>query len=211
MAEARNGAAPNILNNDKVFIVYQYVTLVFQPCEGENHMSNPYPDTLALSSRVLRILTKLNLLMGALIMALLIASLIAEAPVMRALGVRPALSNSMLFIGMRLIMVIGICAVPVVHFILTRLLMIVDTVSTGNPFVAENAARLQAIAWALLALELTHYAVGAVAASVSSAAVPLNISWGFSLTRWLAVLLLFVLARVFEQGARMREELEGTV
>jgi hypothetical protein len=46
---------------------------------------------------------------------------------------------------------------------------------------------------------------------VSSAAVPLNISWGFSLTRWLAVLLLFVLARVFEQGARMREELEGTV
>jgi DUF2975 family protein len=174
-------------------------------------MSNPYPDTLALSSRVLRVLTKLNLLMGALIMALLIASLIAEAPVMRALGVRPALSNSMLFIGMRLIMVIGICAVPVVHFILTRLLMIVDTVSTGNPFVAANAARLQAIAWALLALELTHYAVGAVAASVSSVAVPLNISWGFSLTRWLAVLLLFVLARVFEQGARMREELEGTV
>jgi len=48
-------------------------------------MSNPYPDTLALSSRVLRVLTKLNLLMGALIMALLIASLIAEAPVMRAL------------------------------------------------------------------------------------------------------------------------------
>ena len=174
-------------------------------------MSNPYPDTLALSSRVLRVLTKLNLLMGALIMALLIASLIAEAPVMRALGVRPALSNSMLFIGMRLIMVIGICAVPVVHFILTRLLMIVDTVSTGNPFVAANAARLQAIAWALLALELTHYSVAAVAASVSSVAVPLNISWGFSLTRWLAVLLLFVLARVFEEGARMREELEGTV
>jgi len=149
--------------------------------------------------------------MGALIMALLIASLIAEAPVMRALGVRPALSNSMLFIGMRLIMVIGICAVPVVHFILTRLLMIVDTVSTGNPFVGANAARLQAIAWALLALDLIHFAVGAVGSSVSSAAGPLHLSWGFSLTRWLAVLLLFVLARVFEQGARMREELEGTV
>lgn len=174
-------------------------------------MSNPYPDTLALSSRVLRILTKLNLLMGALIMALLIASLIAEAWVMRTLGVPPALSNSVLFIGMRLIMVIGICAVPVVHFVLTRLLMIVETVSTGNPFVAANAARLQSIAWALLALELMHFAVGAIAASVSSAAVPLNISWGFSLTRWLAVLLLFVLAHVFEQGTRMREELEGTV
>ena len=174
-------------------------------------MSNPYPDALALSSRVLRVLTKLNLLMGALIMALLIASLIAEAAVMRALGVRPALSNPMPFIGMRLIMVIGICAVPVVHFILTRLLTIVGTVSTGSPFVAANAARLRAIAWALVALELTHYAVGAVAASVSSAGVPLDIGWGFSLTRWLAVLLLFVLARVFEQGTRMREDLEGTV
>ena len=53
-------------------------------------MSNSYPDTLVLSSRVLRVLTKLNLLMGALIMVLLIASLVAEGPVMRALGVRPA-------------------------------------------------------------------------------------------------------------------------
>ena len=38
-------------------------------------MSDPYPATLALSRRILRVLTKLNLLMGALIMALLIASL----------------------------------------------------------------------------------------------------------------------------------------
>ena len=174
-------------------------------------MPSPYPDTLALSSSVLRVLTKLNLLMGALIMALLIASLIAEAPVMRALGVKPALANPMQFLGMRLIMVIGICAVPIVHFVLNRLLVIVATVGTGNPFVAANAARLSAIAWALLALELTHLAVAAVAASVSSAAVPLHIGWGFSLTRLLAVLLLFVLARVFEQGASMREELEGTV
>ena len=170
-------------------------------------MSNPYPDALALSSRILRVLIKLNLLVGAGIVALLVVSLIAKATV----GVSPALSGPMLFIGILLIMVIGICGVLVVHFVLKRLLTIVETVSTGDPFVAANAARLQAIAWALLALELMHYAVGAIAASVSSAAVPLNIGWGFSLTRWLTVLLLFVLARVFQQGARMREELEGTV
>ncbi len=76
---------------------------------------------------------------------------------------------------------------------------------------AANAARLRAIAWALLALELTHYIVGAVAAGISAAGVPIDISWGFSLTRWLAVLLLFVLARVFEEGAHLREELAGTV
>jgi hypothetical protein len=201
----------NILNNDKIVIVYQYAIFVFSTRQGEGCMSNPCPDTLRLSSRVLRVLIKLNLLMGALILALLIAALIAEAPVMRALGVELSQFNSRVLFGMYMIMVIGICAVPVVHFVLTRLLLIVETVGTGNPFVAANAARLQGIAWALLALELMHFAVGAVAAGVSSAGVQLNISWGFSLTRWLAVLLLFVLARVFEQGARMREELEGTV
>lgn len=172
-------------------------------------MTHSYPDPLALSRRVLRALSKLNLLMGALILALLIASLISEAWVMKALGAGQG--NSTLFLGMRLIMVIGLAAVPIVHFVLTRLLTIVETVSVGNPFVLANAARLQGIAWAILGLELMHFAVGIVATSVSTAAVPLNISWGFSLTRWLAVLLLFVLARVFEQGARMREDLEGTV
>jgi Protein of unknown function (DUF2975) len=170
-----------------------------------------HSDTVALSSRVFRLLIKLNLLMGALIMGLLIASLVAEAPVMRALGVRPAQFSSRLFFGMRVIMVIGICTVPVVHFVSQRLLMIVATVSTGNPFVVVNAARLRAIAWALLALDLMHFVVGAVGSTVSSAAGPLHLSWGFSLTRCFAVLLLFVLARVFEEGARMREELEATV
>ena len=42
----------------------------------------------------------------------------------------------------------------------------------------------------MLALELMHYVVGAIGAGISSAAVPLNIGWGFSLTRWLAVLML---------------------
>jgi hypothetical protein len=175
-------------------------------------MTKSYPDTLTMSRRVLRVLTKLNLLMGGLILALLIASLIAESWVMRALGARPAPgSNSMLFVGMRLIMVIGICSVPIAHLVLARLLAIVETVKIGNPFVMANAVRLKTIAWAILGLELLHFTVGAIAEGVSTPAVPLNISSGFSLTRWLTVLLLFVLARVFEQGARMREDLEGTV
>ena len=174
-------------------------------------MQRSYPDPLALSQTLLRVLIIVNLIVGGLIGNLLIASLIAEGWVMRALGVPASLSSSELFIRMRLIMVVGICSVPIIHFILKRLWMIVKTVSTGDPFVADNAARLQAIAWALLALELTHYVVGAVALSISSAGVPLKIGWGVSVTRWLAVLLLFVLARVFEQGARMRADLEGTV
>ena len=174
-------------------------------------MSKSYPDPLTLSRKVLRVLIKLNLLMGALILALLIASLIAESWVMRALGVRPVPGNSMLFLGMRLIMVIGICSVPIAHLVLTRLLAIVETVKVGNPFVMANAVRLKTIAWAILGLEMMHFTVGAIVEGVSTAAAPLDISSGFSLTGWLTVLLLFVLARVFEQGARMREDLEGTV
>ena len=174
-------------------------------------MPQPYPDSLTVSRRVLGALIKLNLLMGFLILALLVASMVAEAPVMGALGARPTADNSMLILGMRAIMVIGIGAVPLTHVVLARLLAIVGTVSLGDPFVAANAARLQTIAWAVLGLELMHLAVGAVAASVSSKAHPLDLDWNFSLTRWLAVLLLFVLARVFDHGARMREDLEGTV
>jgi Protein of unknown function (DUF2975) len=177
--------------------------------------SQPYcdshPTSLGLSRQVLTVLVKLNLLMGLLITALLIASLVAEGPVFHALGVRGKGDNSTLILGMRAIAVIGICAVPLAHIILTRLLSMVDTVRNGDPFVAENADRLQTIAWSVLVLEVMHAVVGIVAARVSTTSQPLDIHWSFSVTRWLVVLLLFVLARVFDQGTRMREELEATV
>src|SRR5947199_1206108 len=163
-------------------------------------MTKSYPDTLALSRRVLRVLIKLNLFMGALILALLIASLIAESWVMRALGARPAPGNSMLFMGMRLIMVIGICSVPIVHLILSRLLTIVETVSVGNPFVVANAVRLKTIAWAILGLELMHFTVGAIAAGVSTAAAPRNNHSRVSLLRAPELVLLIVYAIVTGQS-----------
>jgi Protein of unknown function (DUF2975) len=174
-------------------------------------MRSPYPDALPVTRRVLKILIRLNQLMGVGILAMLVAALADAGMVMTALGAGPAGRNPGFVAGMRLIMVLGIAAVPVAHVVLTRLLAIVETVAGGDPFVAENAARLQGIAWAVLGLELLHLAVGAVAAGVSTAEAPLDLRWGFSVTRWLAVLLLFVLARVFEQGSRMREDLAGTV
>jgi len=174
-------------------------------------MTRSYPDPLALSRSVLRTLIVLNLIVGVLILGLLVTSVVVGDSVMRTLAAGTPQANATLFLGMRLVAAIGLAGVPVVHVVLTRLLAIVDTVRDGNPFVMANAARLQRIAWAGLILELMHLAVAAIAAAVSTAAAPLDISWRFSLTPWLAVLLLFVLARVFEQGARMREELEGTV
>ena len=174
-------------------------------------MAQPYPDALSVSRKALRILITLNWLFGASILALLIATLVAEEPVMRALGAPLDAGNSHLILGMRLIMVIGVTAAPIANVILSRLLSIVETVRAGDPFVTENASRLQTIAWAVLALELMHLAVAGIAATASSAARPLHIDWNLSVTPWLAVLLLFVLSRVFEHGARMREDLQGTV
>src|SRR4051812_11132495 len=97
---------------------------------------------LALSRTVLRLLIKLNVVLGALILALLIATLIAPGPVMRALGVKSSTDGGGLIVAMRGIMVIGVLATPVMHVVYTRLLSIVDTVTTGDPFVGENAERL---------------------------------------------------------------------
>ena len=174
-------------------------------------MPHPYPRALSLSWRILRALVVLNVVYGLAILALLVASLVAEGPMVAALGVRPAEGRDVLVRGMRMIMVVGIASVPMAHIILTRLRAIVYTVRAVDPFVMDNAARLQTIAWSVLALELLHLLVGAIAATSASSAQPLDVNWSFSVTPWIAVLLLFVLARVFEHGARMRADLEGTI
>ena len=60
-------------------------------------------------------------------------------------------------------------------------------------------------------LVLSIQECGGIAKTVSTPAHPLHLDAGFSISGWLAVLLTFVLARVFAQGALMREDLEATV
>jgi hypothetical protein len=172
-------------------------------------MDRTFPSALATAQALVRALIVLNVLIGAGIFVLFVASLVAGDFVFAALGA--GVANGRLITAMRLIMGIGIGATPLTHILLTRLLAIVETVRRGDPFVAGNAARLQTTAWALLGLQLLHLAVGAIAAAASSPSQPFDLDWNFSVTGWLAVLLLFVLARVFDHGTRMRDDLEGTV
>jgi hypothetical protein len=176
--------------------------------DEDGTMTEPYRDALSLSRKALRALITLNWLFGAAILGLLLWTFVAAAWVARALG---ADGDPRLLVGMRLIMGLGVAAAPVANVVFSRLLSIVDTVRAGDPFISGNASRLQTIAWAVLALELGRLAVVAIATAVSSPARPIHIEWKLSVTPWLSVLLLFVLARVFEHGAQMREELEGTV
>ena len=159
----------------------------------------------------MRILVVLNWILGALIFGLLAISFQAEQWTWRALGVGAVAVHESMVAGMRAIMVIGIVGTPIAYVVFSRLLRIVESVRTGEPFTLDNAGRLRTIAWALLGLELLHIFVVAIASAVSTKQVPLRINGNFDLTGWLAVLLLFVLAQVFLEGTRMREDLEGTV
>lgn len=173
-------------------------------------MTRRYGAALSASHMALRFLIVLNILLGLGILALLVASLVAPVWTMAALGARVDL-NPALLAGGRAIMLIGIGSAPLSHIVLSQLQAMVETVGAGDPFVTDNAGRLNRIAWALLGLELLHLAAGIVAAAVSTPDAPFDIGWSFSVTGWLAVLLLFVLARVFAEGARMRDDLQGTV
>lgn len=171
--------------------------------------SDPY--ALTLSKKVLRVLMILNPVIGLMILALLVATYVDPTLLQRALGVKSGPGSETLFNGMRSIAALGVLAVALAQVVLRRLDTIVETVAIGNPFIIENAERLKTIAWTVVALEVIHLVIGAIAKGVSSNVQPLDIDWNFSVTRWLAILLCFVLARVFEQGARMRDDLEGTI
>jgi hypothetical protein len=165
---------------------------------------------LPIAYILLRILIVVNWLGGVAILALLVI-IPHRQWIMSSFGLSPSPEAERLVMGLRAIAVLGLASIPLNHAVLKRLLAIVETVRGGDPFVAANASRLQGIAWALLALNLLSIVIGAIAKTVSTPAHPLHINAGFSINGWLAVLLTFLLARVFAEGALMREDLEGTV
>ena len=175
-------------------------------------MSKPGSSSAALPIAyvVLRLLIVCNWLMGAAILALLVV-IPNEQWIMAAFKLSPSPEAERLVMGLRAIAVVGLAVIPLNYVVLKRLLAIVGTVREGDPFVAANASRLQTIACSLLALQLFSIVIGAIGKAVSTPAHPVHLSAGFSITGWLAVLLTFLLARVFAEGTRMREDLEGTV
>ena len=166
---------------------------------------------LPVAHVMLRILVVVNWVSGAAILLLLLATIVAEQWTMNALGIPDDHEIRRLIVPLRVVAALGLVAVVLSDVVFRRLLAIVATVRDGDPFVAANAARLQAIAWASLALQLISMTIGGIGKAFSSPENPLDFEAGFSALGWLAVLLTFVLARVFAEGARMRDDLEGTV
>lgn len=83
--------------------------------------------------------------------------------------------------------------------------------AASDPFIHGNAARLRRIGRALVATQLLAFPLGWMARSVAVSTSQFADMGGLNLQGILAILLAFVLAAVFERGAAMRDELEGTV
>ena len=92
---------------------------------------------------------------------------------------------------------------------------LIESVGKGDPFIPENAQRLNAMAWLILGAKVLAEIVGWLRIYLASLMDPEAAStFDFSLYdlhSFLIVLVLFILARVFRHGAAMREDLEGTV
>ncbi|MHA7820314.1 MAG: DUF2975 domain-containing protein [Erythrobacter sp.] len=113
-------------------------------------------------------------------------------------------------------MAIGLVIIALIFVFFGKLRAIISTVGEGDPFVPENADRLNLMAWLLLGTQLAMIpAMGfglmlaKWADEVENAEV--TIDAGLDIEGILMVIVLFILARVFKHGAAMREDLEGTV
>lgn len=173
-------------------------------------MSDSYSRVLGASRLLLRIVRLLNLAAAGAFVAALLASFVFETAFREYFSRQPRLDADSALPVMRLWVAAALPVFAAVHLMLSRLLAMVETVRAGDPFVPENAIRLRTVAWCLLVVQLFELACEIFIGVLERAGADLG-EWDPSLSGWLAVLLLFVLARVFEEGARIRADLEAVV
>jgi len=152
-------------------------------------------------NRVFLVAVALGLLLSWLFSAQFAALLIPENP---GIDVREDM------VGLRWLMLIGIAMSVAADRLFVALVQIIASARAGDPFISANARRLRAIGWALFALQLIDIPSALLERffpRLGSGAPNFPFSPGGSL----AVIMVFVLSRVFAVGSAMRDELEGTV
>jgi hypothetical protein len=100
--------------------------------------------------------------------------------------------------------------------IVRRLKKLFESFRSAEPFRKENATHLRIIWVSMLVIELSRYALmGLTGALIATFGEPEGTDWTFNvninLMTWAAILVLIVLAEVFREGARLREEQELTI
>jgi hypothetical protein len=108
----------------------------------------------------------------------------------------------------------GLISVILILFVIRATSGIVDTAIAGDPFVGSNAGRLNRIGLLLLGIMAVQFLTLITVAAIAPENSPhMQISGGSEPdpVGLLAILLIFVLARIFRHGSAMRDELENTV
>jgi hypothetical protein len=92
-----------------------------------------------------------------------------------------------------------------------HLFRIIGSVGEGDPFVPANADRLRAMAWISVAVHVVAIPMSILAKWTENVTKDVHFKAELPLSGLFLALVLFILARVFREGTRMREDLEGTV
>ena len=92
-------------------------------------------------------------------------------------------------------------------WILNRLRRMFLAVNQGDAFERANVGRLQGIGVGLIGIEIS----AAVLARFVPRGIIDGLEYEIDLGAWLSILIVFMLAEVFRQGARMRDEQQMTV
>lgn len=109
------------------------------------------------------------------------------------------------------VLVSALISVLLILFALRATAQILATAMTGDPFVHENARRLARIGRLLLAVQVVGLLTLWVYQAVPERLGHVSLLFGPSPAGLIAILMIFVLARIFRHGSEMRAELEGTV
>jgi hypothetical protein len=101
--------------------------------------------------------------------------------------------------------------------IISRLRRLFDSFQSGEPFRRENAQHLRVIWIAMIVIELARYVLTAsivaltLAFGASHGMALRQVEFSVNFTTWGSILILIVLAEVFREGARLKEEQELTI
>ncbi|QYF87188.1 DUF2975 domain-containing protein [Brevundimonas sp. PAMC22021] len=97
----------------------------------------------------------------------------------------------------------GFFACGFTWWIINRLRRVLLSVNRGDAFEHANVNRLRAVGVGLIGIQLTALLLAMVAPGAIGQSVG---DYDFSLGSWLGILVVFILAEVFRQGADMRDE-----
>jgi len=139
----------------------------------------------------------------------------ARGKVLADLAAAGAPDGTYLAVIVLLVLVWGMLGLSMLF--IRQLRAIVGTVDEGDPFLPDNAVRLARMGWYALGTQVCEFVGQPLVAAYGKYAN--GFTWGMSTAGGQHVsvaplgfaVTLFILARVFRQGAAMREDLEGTV